>query len=177
MYIRVTDHETSAVTLFPRSQRSLYFNILRSMRMWQRPPEDHCEACQKYTEVQNQLSDINGALLVTMQTPAWTKAQTLLEIHGIKTKMEGFEVVRKLNVKLLPLEKHVVWKTKQREYLKGRELQLEEDGRHQAAEAALSAASPTPQLRQIMAEQEAVQRSQQVSRRPRPGLPHTAAIP
>ena len=50
-----------------------------------------------------------------------------------------------------------------------RQLQLEEDGQGAAAAAGgpgALASSPTPQLSQIMAEQRAVQRSEQVSNGP-----------
>ena len=111
--------------LCPRSQKAFYGTILAKMRLWQRPPHDHCERCTKYEVCTARVNVLNKALYAPVDHVEGSEA-VLREAGG---RLAASAELRELSAKYRDLLRHVTWFREQRKYLKKVELALEE---HQA---------------------------------------------
>jgi hypothetical protein len=100
--------------LYPRSHKTFYRVILAGVRMWKRPPDNHCDRCAKYTVTNARIIELTTALAARQGSPEWAAAEGIVQRAGGKTK--GWEEVRALTKILPDLEKHRVWKDSQRGY-------------------------------------------------------------
>jgi len=57
--------------LFPRSQRAFYKSFLAGMRLWQRPPNDHCTRCSDYEVAHNRMCELTAALYSSPNNPEY----------------------------------------------------------------------------------------------------------
>mmetsp|Transcript_25712 Transcript_25712/g.36300 ORF Transcript_25712/g.36300 Transcript_25712/m.36300 type:complete len:207 (+) Transcript_25712:118-738(+) len=106
-------------TLFPRAQRTFYHRILAGQRLWQRPPDDHCDRCAAYHTKKARLVTLQNACYQLETDPGYEVAEAIFNTFE-DGKVGAFAELRDLQ-KALP---HVLWKELQRKYLKDRELHL-----------------------------------------------------
>ena len=125
---RELDEETAQVDrkwmLVPRSKRTLYDTILDKMRLWKRPPHDHCERCESYTKTRLRLVALSAALASAPMDTDHQAQKSLIEKAG--GPPAAWEELRACQNKLPDLQKHVEWFEEQRPYLKDREVNMPE---------------------------------------------------
>ena len=80
------DQEDSHLVLHPRSERALYRSVLAGMRLWARPPDEHCDRCAKYVVVKTRIQLLSASLLVQPGTPEWDEAKCVVEGAGGKQR-------------------------------------------------------------------------------------------
>ena len=108
-----------ALCLFPRSQKTFYGTILAGMRLWKRPPHNHCERCQKYTKTRERIAVLE-AVLNSQPFDADYDAQTSV-VDSAGGLTAAWEELRSCQHKLPDLRKHAEWLAGQRPYLKERQ--------------------------------------------------------
>jgi hypothetical protein len=105
--------------LKPRSQRFLDEGVLDGMRMWHRPPHNHCDRCAKHDEACARLLELTTALLSSAADPEHATRAAVVERAG--GSVAAWAEQRSLALKLPDLLKHVQWQAETRPYLKKRE--------------------------------------------------------
>lgn len=55
--------------LKPRSQRFLYGGVLAGLRMWHRPPHNHCDRCALYEKTSARILELTTSLLSNPKDP------------------------------------------------------------------------------------------------------------
>ena len=95
------------------------------MRLWQRPPEEHCGrcTCAKYVITAARIQELTNALLEGARASG---DETVGVVQRTGGATACWEEVRRLQAELPSLQKHVRWKEEQRAYLKARETSLQE---------------------------------------------------
>jgi hypothetical protein len=121
--------------LYPRSYDTFYGNVLKSMRLWKRPPHDNCERCEDYTTTYARRTELTAALGADSNNPEYETFQKIVKRAGGEVKAQ--EENRTLEHRLVDLKRHVCWRNDQRKYLvrrrtnmgpTGLELQLDYGG-------------------------------------------------
>jgi len=107
------------LVLYPRSARKLYRGLLAGERLWKRPPHDHCSRCAQHVELTERVKALTAALLSVAGDPEFAAHSAMVERAGGPTK--AWEEVRAKQLELPDLQKHVMWRDKQRGWLKGLE--------------------------------------------------------
>ena len=102
--------------LYPRSYRFFYGKLLEPLRLWKRPPHNHCARCAEYEKKSGRLAELTTALLSTPACPEHAKHSEVVVRAGGPIK--AWEEVRTLQLKLPDLKKHVDWDQTARAYLK-----------------------------------------------------------
>jgi hypothetical protein len=110
------------LVLNPRAYRTFYGTILAKERVWQRPPDDHCQRCSDFTTKTARHLELTRAVSVIEGEPTWDWAHAIVEAAGGSSA--AHEEARQLALVLPDLKKHVTWRAKQRAYLKRRERAL-----------------------------------------------------
>jgi hypothetical protein len=105
--------------LKPRCQRFLYGSVLAGLRMWHRPPHNHCERCAKYEKTSARVKELTTALLSEHVDHENASHAAILERAGGSVK--AWAEQRSLSLKLPDLRKHITWKAETRPFLKKRE--------------------------------------------------------
>jgi hypothetical protein len=106
-----------AWVVYPRSMKTLYGVQLAGVRMWKRPPDNHCERCARYTVTKARIIELTTALTTKEGSPEWEAAAGIVTRAGGKAK--GWEELRAPD-----LEKHCLWKDSQRGYCMERGVNL-----------------------------------------------------
>ena len=109
--------------LSPRSKSTFFRVILAKQRLWRRPPDDHCDRCAKEATVRARLQELTVATTASQSSPEWPAAKGVLDRAGGLTA--ALEELRKLTKVLPDLQKHVLWRDRQRVWCKHRETTLE----------------------------------------------------
>ena len=94
------------------------------MRLWSRPPHDHCERCAKYHKYRHRLFELEPAVLSYPNDPGYAKHHALLAAAGGREK--AWEEKRNIDQKIEELQKHVDWRANQRGYCTHREKNMKE---------------------------------------------------
>ena len=102
--------------LYPRSKRTFYDTLLAGMRLWKRPPHDHCSRCAEAETTSHRISKLTCALNCLPTSPEAREHDELVQRAGGKQK--AWEELRKLETKMPDLKKHTVWFATQRDFLK-----------------------------------------------------------
>ena len=102
--------------LHPRSYRFFYGKLLRSMRLWKRPPHNHCERCAEYEQKANRVNELTVALVSTSGSVEFEQHAKVVARAGGSVK--AWEELRSLQRKMPDLKKHVEWNQTARAYLK-----------------------------------------------------------
>ena len=113
-----------ARVLKPRSQRFLYGGVLKGLRMWHRPPHNHCERCARYDKAKARLQELTTALLSSPTDAEYDSHTAIVERAG--GSVEAWEEQRGLALKIPDLLKHVTWNAGTRPFLKKRELGMKQ---------------------------------------------------
>ena len=101
--------------IVPASYKYYYGKLLECMRLWRRPPDNHCTRCAEFHQVADRITELRTALSSTSNNVNYQDHQRVL--HQAKGRLKAEEELRKLD-KLLPnLQKHVEWKNTARSYL------------------------------------------------------------
>ena len=108
-----------ARVLIPRCQRFLYDGVLAGLRMWHRPPHNHCERCAKYEKANARVKELTAALLCAPTDPEYNSHNELVERAGGSVK--AWEEQRSLSLKIPDLRKHITWDAETRPFLKKRQ--------------------------------------------------------
>jgi hypothetical protein len=104
-----------ARVLKPRSQKFFYGCVLKGMRMWHRPPHNHCPRCAKFEKATARVKELTTALLSTAADPEHATNIAIVDRAG--GSVAGWEETRKLGLELPDLLKHVTWDAETRPYL------------------------------------------------------------
>jgi hypothetical protein len=117
--------DKNAAELVPRTMSFFYKSLLKGLRLWQRPPHNHCDRCEEYTTAQTRHKELSEELFSVESHPDHERYQKL--IHSAGGFNSAHAEVRHLLLKLPDLKKHVDWFTNTRPYLKKREEEMEDD--------------------------------------------------
>ena len=113
----VVDLTNDRLLLTPRSYRYFYSKrLVGGMRLWHRPPHNHCKRCADYLKKSARMNELNVALLSTSDSAEYEEHQAIVGRAGGSVK--GWEEVRTLQQQLPDLKKHVDWSNTARGYLK-----------------------------------------------------------
>jgi hypothetical protein len=100
--------------LTPRSADFFYKRLLNDMRLWRRPPHNHCDRCAQYTIAKSTVRDLTHALLVDPDDAEYPIMAEMVERAGGSVK--AWETVRNMGHKIPVLQKHMDWQADQRPY-------------------------------------------------------------
>ena len=114
----ICDDIDNQLLLRPRSYRFFYRTLLRGVRLWQRPPHNHCERCAAYEKCIKRISDLSAALVSRADSVDHAKNSEFVASAG--GSAAAWEEVRKLQLQVPDLQKHVDWDSTARAYLKKR---------------------------------------------------------
>ena len=117
------DNHADVRTLCPRTSRFLYQTLLKGMRLWHRPPHNHCERCASYDKTAARIAELTAALTSVCTHPGYESNSKIVEAAGGEAK--AWEELRALQIALPDLKKHVDWFNEVRAFLKAREAGLE----------------------------------------------------
>ena len=112
----VFDNHNGELLLYPRSYKFFYKRLLRSARLWKRPPHNHCSRCAEYTQHVARIQELQGSLLCDADSPEYKKHMELVKRAG--GSQRAWQDVRNMQDKLPDLRKHVDWFHTARKYLK-----------------------------------------------------------
>ena len=107
---------------YPRTKTTLYKVILKGLRLWARPPHDHCDHCAKWEKTRHRLFELTPALLAYENDPGYRQSMELLDLAGGREKANTEK--RDLEKSMEQLTQHVFWRDNQRNYVKLREVGL-----------------------------------------------------
>jgi hypothetical protein len=139
-----TDMECNS-TICPRGKGAFYKSLCKGLRLWKRPPHDHCQQCNAYTTMCEEHKQLSCAL-------NGTDKASIARVQREGGPVKAQEKKRELEHKLPVLKKHVEWRENGREYLKHRRanqkpreafLELDYGGFTDSAGAKVSAWSAT----------------------------------
>jgi hypothetical protein len=108
---------------YPRCKKYFYRQVLKGMRLWNRPPHNHCERCGDYLKAKQRIIELQTALLSTENDPEHETHAAVVKRAGGSTT--AWKTVRALANKVPDLQKHVNWEKETRPFLKRREVALE----------------------------------------------------
>jgi len=114
--------QDSTVRLRPRTKKFFYERVLKGMRMWHRPPHNHCNRCGDFEKAKGRLLELNAALLSNVGDAEHARHSAVVARSG--GSAAGWKECRKLQLSLPDLTKHVNWKNEARPYLKTRQMGL-----------------------------------------------------
>jgi hypothetical protein len=114
-----SEEPTGGRVLYPRCKKFFYGSCLAGMRLWHRPPHNHCERCAAYEKAGHRITELNKALLSSSADAEHAAHKAIIERAG--GTQAGWVEVRKLITKLPDLKKHSDWKEETRPFLKKRE--------------------------------------------------------
>ena len=112
----IEGEENDDLVLTPRSYRIFYNTLLHDMRLWKRPPHNHCERCAEFETAKNRLTELQTAILSLPGSVEYNKHSEIVGRAGGPVK--AWEEVRNLQIKLPDLQKHVTWDRTARAHLK-----------------------------------------------------------
>jgi hypothetical protein len=111
-----------ARVLKPRCQQFLYGRVLAGVRMWHRPPHNHCDRCAQHDKACARFKELTTALSSVPNDPEYASHAAIVERAG--GAVEAWAEQRALSRKLPDLQKHVAWNAETRPFLKKRELAM-----------------------------------------------------
>jgi hypothetical protein len=117
-----SNQDDDKMLLKPRSCKCFYNRILRGLRLWRRPPHNHCERCGLYTATQARIMELNQALCCSPNSPGYATRLEVIEGAGGNTK--AWAELYAQQHRLPDLQKHMDWQADQRPYSISRERAL-----------------------------------------------------
>ena len=111
-----------ARVLCPRHKHFFYGGLLDGLRLWHRPPHNHCERCADYDKAKFRLLELNTALLSEPEDAENAAHEAIVQRAGGSSA--AWTESRKLALKLPDLRKHATWFAEARPYVKMREVNM-----------------------------------------------------
>ena len=112
------DEEIPQDCIRPRSKRTLYKTLMAGQKLWQRPPQDLCKRCRDHARAMARERILADALNSIPSDVEYQEYQKVIKSAGGRVK--AAEERRQLELDLVELRQHVVWKITQRAYVKKR---------------------------------------------------------
>jgi hypothetical protein len=116
------DDPNDPYVLTPRSSVFFYKRLLGGMRLWKRPPHNHCTRCAEFVTTRDTLCNLTVALCMPAEHPEYQRSLDLIERAGGRQK--AWVTQRQMTLKLPDLQKHMDWQADQRPYSMRRERKL-----------------------------------------------------
>jgi hypothetical protein len=116
------DDDTCPHVLTPRSESFFYKRALGGLRLWKRPPHNHCDRCGQHATASDTVKRLTVALLSDDDDPEHANHLAMVDRAGGRTA--GWATVRKLTDKMPSLRKHMEWQASQRPYTMMRDKNL-----------------------------------------------------
>ena len=108
--------------LVPRSTKFFYKTICKGMRLWKRPPHNHCDRCAQYVKAQARVTELQAAVISTASNANHEAHAAVVKDAG--GSLTAWEEIRLLQNQLPDLKKHMDWQADQRPYSMRREKAL-----------------------------------------------------